>query len=94
MAQVAMAFTAPLAAMAALIVFASMTIGGCGGPGSPSEITVTPSSPFWSWAAPGVGLRLIAHVLPFQCSVSVLIVVPDREQPTAHAFDEEEAATP
>ena len=58
---------------------------------SAGEITATPMS----WASlPTVGLRMIRHLVPSKCSVSVARLVCDwgAEYPTAHTFDGDDAA--
>ena len=43
---------------------------------------------------PGLGLATFAHVVPSQCSVSVVSVVLVPTNPTAHASDADVALTP
>src|SRR6185437_3110695 len=60
----------------------------------PAEVAATPSRIMSPFKSRGLGLGTCAHVVPFQCSISVLLPLLVEKPPTAQTFRGDNPATP
>src|SRR6476646_9163095 len=63
-------------------------------PTAQTSLAATAATPSRTLLAPGLGLATTAHAVPFQCSTSVRLALPEKYMPTAHTSLAATAVTP